>query len=266
MAEVIIHDGNFQQFLSPVVNGERKAMGCIPRDFGKQPLGFLACAKPFDLPLVPESEWQARLDAQIAAKSQLSDIRNSGMFGDRIPSRDQNGKGYCWAHSSVSAALIVRAINNQPYVDLSAFAVACIIKGYRDEGGQGSESLEWIAANGVPDAKFWPQQSMSKANDTPDMRANAKLHEFTEWMDLDPQNMKAQLVTCLLLGIPVVSDFNWWSHSVCSIDLVSVNPFRTRIWNSWGDSWSEGGTGLLEGSKAIPDNALAPRVITAAAA
>lgn len=265
MAEVVISDANYTQFLSPVVDGETKSRGLRPRDFSTHPVGYLACAKPFDIDLVPESEWQARLDVQKAAKAQLSDIRNQGMFGGVIPSRDQNGKGYCWAHSSVSAALIVRAINNQPYADLSAYAVACIIKNYQDQGGWGSESLEWIAANGVPTSEFWPQQSMARTNDTPAMRANAKLHEFTEWMDLDPQNMKAQLVTCLLLGIPVVTDFNWWSHSVCTIDLVSVNPFQTRIWNSWGDSWSQNGTGVLDGQKAIPDSAVAPRVMLAAA-
>lgn len=171
--------------------------------------------------------------------------------------------GNCWAHSTVSASLIVRALNNQPYADLSAFAIACIIKGYRDEGGWGAESLEWAAVNGCPTSQFWPQQSMSRSNDTPAMRENARLHKVTEWMDLDPQQMQVQLVTCLLSGIPVVSDFNWWGHSVCSIDLVSVSPFRTRIWNSWGDSWSENGTGILEGQKAIPNGAIAPRVIDA---
>lgn len=256
MPEITISDQNAHLH-------QGRAKGLIPRDFYTHPLGYCAHAKPFDLPLIPEGEWQSRLDAQIAAKARLSDVRNiSGPNGGPIPSRDQNGKGYCWAHSSTSAALIVRAINNEPYADLSAFMVACIIKKYQDQGGWGSESLEFIAANGIPDSKFWPQQSMSRSNDTPAMRENAKLHRFTEWMDLDPKDMKAQLVTCLLSGMPVVVDMNWWSHSICAIDLVKLNPFQIRIWNSWGDSWSENGTGILEGSKAIPDAALAARVMT----
>jgi hypothetical protein len=75
--------------------------------------------------------------------------------------------------------------------------------------------------------------------------------------------MKAQLVTCLLLGIPVVSDFGRRGHSVCTIDLVSINPSTTRIWNSWGGGRSQNGTGLLQGGKAIPNNALGARVMTA---
>ncbi len=263
MAEVIINDTNYGDFISPVVDGETKSHGCIPRDFRTHPVGYCMHAKPFNLPLIPESEWQQRLDEMIAQKAQLSDVRNIGNAGSPIPSRDQNGKGYCWAHSSVSAMLIARAFDNEPYADLSAYAVACIIKGYRDEGGWGAESLEWIAQNGVPTSATWPQQSMSRSNDNPAMRADAANHKFTDWRDLDPNNMKAQLVTCLLMGLPVVSDFDWWSHSVCTIDLVSLNPFRTRIWNSWSDTWSENGTGILEGRKAIPDSALCAMVVTA---
>jgi hypothetical protein len=112
------------------------------------------------------------------------------------------------------------------------------------------------------------------------------------WMDLDPSNMISQLVTCQILGIPVVSDFNWWGHSVCSLDavdgstqrdvtrgesgkLLSLQEFDriwdmdgetggigNNIWNSWGDSYGTQGIGLLTGSKAKPDNAVACLTIT----
>ena len=264
--EIIINDANAHLFTRPGSDAY-PGYGLIPRNYETHPVGYLgALAMPFDLPLIPESEWQSRLDAQKAAKAQLSDIRNRGMGGKPIPSRDQDGYGYCWAHSSVSACLIVRARDNQPYADLSAFAVAAIIKNYRDQGGWGAESLEWIAQNGVPTSTTWPQQSMSRSNDNPTMRADAARHKITEWMDLDPSNVKPQMVTCLLSNIPVVVDYPWWSHSVCAIDLVSISPFQIRIWNSWGDSWSDNGTGILEGRKAIPDGAIAPRVLEASSA
>jgi len=262
MAEIVIHDGNAHEHMTSPWG---HAKGLIPRDYAQYPIGYLMCAKPFDLPLIPESEWPDRLAAQIASKMQLSDIRNKGNNGAPIPSRDQNGKGYCWEHSGVSAHLLIRAVNNEPYADLSAYAGACIIKGYRDEGGWGAEGVEWQAANGCPTSKTWPQQSMSRSNDTPAMRAEAATHKITEWMDGEPRN-KAQLATCLLLNIPCVVDYNWWSHSVCAMDLVKLNPFTIRIWNSWGDSWSENGTGLLVANKAIPDGLIVPRVVTPSAA
>lgn len=260
--EIIIDDSNWQQHRRPTVNGERKRGGLKPASPEKYAMRA-GVAGTFDIPLIPESEWEGRLAQQIKDKAQLSDIRNGGKFGGVMPSTDQNGRGYCWCHSSTSAALICRALANQPYADLSAYAVGCIIKDYADEGGWGEESLKFIADRGVPTSQFWPQQGTKREYDNPKTWENAALHKFTaEWMALNGNNMKAQLVTCLLLSIPVVTDLNWWSHSICTIDLVSISPFRTRIWNSWGDSWSENGTGILEGSKAIPDDALAPRVMT----
>lgn len=264
--EIVIHDGNYLQHLAPVIQGEQKGRGCYARNYLTHPHGCFAFARPFNLPLIPQSDQQKMLDQQIAAKAQLSNIRLTGNAGQPIPSRDQNGKGYCWAHSGVSAHLIARAKMNEPYVDLSAYGIACMVKGFRDEGGWGSEGIEFQASKGCPSSKTWPQQSMSRSNDNPNTWTEAHQHRYLDWMELDPNNMIEQLKTCLLLGYPVVTDFNWWSHSVCTIDLVSINPLSTRIWNSWGDSWSDKGMGILQGQKARPDSAWACIVTTASAA
>lgn len=267
--EIIINDDNYLEYVGHEdADGNRKARGLNPRNFRLQPVGYHAKAPAFSLPLIPESEWADRLAARIAAKAQLSDVRNAGgPNGAPIPSRDQNGKGYCWGHSNTSAALLWRAKMGLPYADLSAYAVCCIIKGYRDEGGNCTDSIEFMADRGIPTSKYWPQQSMSRSNDNAETWKNAALHKFDAgWMDLDPSNMKAQMVTCMLLGIPMAGDFDWWGHSVGLMDLVSLNPFRIRIWNSWGDSWSDNGTGILEGRKAIPDGAVAATSFYASAA
>ncbi len=263
--EVIISSKNYKDFLPGGASDHGRKTGLRPPSYSKYAMRALCgVVGSFDVPLIPQSEYEDRLKQQITDKSQLSDVRNRGMDGSVMPSRDQNGRGYCWAHSSTSAALIVRASMNQPYADLSAYAVACIIKNFQDEGGWGEESLKFIADRGIPTSKTWPQQGTKRSYDNSETWAEAAHYKFsTEWMALDSSNMKAQLITCCLLGIPVVTDLNWWSHSICTLDIVSFSPFRTRIWNSWGDSWSENGTGILEGSKAIPDDALAPRVMLA---
>ena len=254
---ILINDSNAHLHQAPPPG---YAKGLIPRDFSKQPFGSLLFAVPFNLKLIPQSEWADRIAARKAAKAQLTDVRNTGMYGQPIPARDQNGRGYCWAHSGVSAHLVARAVANEPYADLSAYAVACIIKNYRDEGGNGIDGVEFQAQRGCPTAQYWPQQSMSSANDNANTWANAALHKYISWMELDPSQMLDQFVTCLLSDIPVVSDFNWWSHSVCTLDADAWDgkTLTTIILNSWGNySGSDNGTVKLQGQKAIPDDAVA---------
>jgi hypothetical protein len=263
VSEIVIHDGNWQDFLQPEADGLHR--GLAPRDFAAQPFGSLSFARPFDLPLIDESDIPAMIAEKQASKSNLSDIRMRGMGGQMIPSRDQNGRGYCWAHSTTSAVILRRAADNQPYADLSAYAIACIIKNYRDQGGWGGESVEFAAERGIPTSKFWPQQSVSRSDDNPQTWADAAKHKVTEWMDLDPDQMEIQVATCLLLNIPLVVDLNWWSHSIAYADLLGWKPLKVRLWNSWGDSWSSQGMGILEGRKAVPSAALGLRVVTASA-
>mgnify|MGYP001598123893 CR=1 FL=1 len=228
--------------------------GGIDRDFALYPQGYLVCAKPFNIPLMTDAEIEANIAKEAAEGGSLL-----GKIAHDTPILDQDGYGYCWAHSSAMAVNCVRLMNNQPYVALSAFAVAAIIKNYRDQGGWGGQSLEWIEENGIPSQTYWPQGEVKRSLDTPEMRADAALRKTTEWMDLDPRDMKRQLATAVLSGIPVASDYNWWGHSVCCVRILSWNPFRTWIKNSW-KGWGDNGIGELQGSRAVPDGAICPRV------
>jgi len=267
MAEkIFIDDSNWHLHVNPSVDGETKSHACVPRDWNTHGYCFAPCMAPLDIPLIPRSEWPALIAKKDAEKSWLSDIRNIGNNGQPIPSLDQDGKGYCWAHSSTQAVELIRARDNQPYVPLSAYAVACIIKGFRDQGGFGAESLQFIADRGIPSQQFWPQQSMSRSNDNPTTWANAALHKCTKWYDLgqkDSQMLDRQ-VTCLLTDIPVVLDLGWWGHSVVAVRVYA--DLSGDIWNSWGNKWSQNGIGKLAPNKFIADAAVCPITITAAAA
>lgn len=297
---VIIHEGNYHEFLAPRDPNAQGHHGLVPRDYQKHPMGSYPWATAVDFPVIPQSEWPARIAEKDSKKSWLADVRmKAGPNNGPIKSRDQNGKGYCWAHSGTSAHLLVRAVMNQPYADLSAYSVACIIKSYRDEGGWGAQGVDFQVANGVATSKTWAQQSMSRSNDNAATRAEMASHKIIDqWADLaaaqyDRNLSFDQFCTASLIDVPTVDDYNWWSHSVCGCRVVNGSTMRQRtrmgsgklaslqefeaiwatndpvtagfgrtIWNSWGDSWSDNGMGILTGSKAIPNGGVAPRLVT----
>lgn len=254
--------------------------GLIPRNYSANPVGSYEGSVTFDalndeMPLIPWEDMPDMIADKIANKSQLSDIRDTA-YGSPFPSLDQNGQGYCWMYSGTAAVMLLRAKANMPYVRLSAHAGACIIKNYRDQGGWGAQGLDRLRSHGQPSVQFWPEKSMSRANDKPETWENAALHKVTEgFIDLDAAQYDRklsfqQVLTCLLRNIPVIGDFNWWGHSVCLLDAVDVAPnksnrdesrYGVRIINSWTDNWGTRGTGVLTGRKAIPDGATAPRAV-----
>lgn len=250
----------------PTIDGERKATGLVPRDYRTDPPEMLA--PPSEILLAPRSEWSARIKEQKAQGARLSDIRG------QEPSLDQDGRGYCWAHSTTSAVMVLRALMNLPRIRLSAYAIACMIKNFRDEGGWCGLSAKFWREKGCPSAQFWPEKSVSRTNDNPQTWENARQHIITEdfvdlTRDVYDQNLTFDMVaSCCLAGIPGAVDYNWWSHSIGWLDLVEVEAgsFGLLIWNSWGDSWEDRGMGILRGSKAIPDGAVALRVTGASPA
>lgn len=262
--ELVIDDSNYLLQCGPVVDGKAVRRGAVPRDFSVQPRPMEAV----QFPLIPRSEWSARIKELEETKSALSHLRMTANGGQPAPSLDQGQKGYCWAHSTTNAVQLLRFKAMLPYVPLSAYAVACKIKNFRDEGGWCGLSMQFAIANGIPSQALWPQGDMSRGRDVAATWADAAGHKVTEsWYDsaaavYDQELTFDQVATLLLNRVPVAVDFNWWGHSVCALDLVETSPneFGLRIWNSWGDSWGTQGTGVLAGSKAVPDGACAPLV------
>jgi hypothetical protein len=267
--DFVIDDAtNNDHLFDPIIDGERKARGLVKRDYTIDPPEMFA--PPADLQLIPRSEWDARINEQEEKQSSLEHIRLAGDGGQPIKSLDQGQWGFCWAHSTTAAVILVRAVNNQPLVRLSAFAVACTIKNYRDQGGWCGESAKFHRERGCPSVEFWPEKSASRANDKPETWANAAKHKVTEdWVDLTQPIYSAnltvdQLATCLLLNIPVAVDYDEWGHSICALRWVRVEAgvYAPKIWNSWTDAWGDKGMGVINKRWTV-DSSVALRVSVA---
>lgn len=302
MSELIINDQNYHQHISPIVDGEKKAMGLIPRDYSVFPKCYSGYSVGMeavpDMPKIPRNEWAERIRELQENKAALSHIRRTANNGRPIPSLDQNSKGYCWAHSAVMALILTLVKQGQPYTRLSAYFVACIIKNFRDEGGWGAAALDFLFQHGCCTVDKWPEKSMSRSNDNAQSRAEALLYRPTEaWVDLTPPTYNRNLSedeagTSLLTLCAVIGDFNWWGHSVCLMDLVLSSQakanrnglmatdfdsldlndprdlaiyeatFAKKGINSWTDSYGDLGEFVLEGSRATLNGGAAIRTAT----
>lgn len=236
---------------APTVDGEVKGHGLVPRDLSIYPPGMFA--PPSEMPLIPRSEWDARIDEQERTKSSLEHVRMTGNNGQMIPSLDQNGQGYCWAYSTTMAVMLLRAVMNQPYVRFSAHAIGCKVKNFQNQGGWCGQSAKFHKDYGCPTVAYWAEKSMSRSNDNPQTWANAAKHKVTEdWVDvttsLYDQNLTTdQLASCLLSNTPAAVDYNEWSHSICAIRWVRIEAgsYGPKILNSWTDGWGDRGMAVI---------------------
>lgn len=248
--------------------------GAVPRDYSIDPVEMFA---PSDMPVIPESEWDARIDEQEQLKSSLEHIYLCRP-GDApaFENLDQNGHGYCWAYSTGHALMLARLKANLPLVRLNPHATAAILKGGRDQGGWCGLSAKWAretgyAVEGTGEGQ-WPLHSRSLQHDTPALRASMRLHRSAEeWVDLtrnvyDVDLSWQQYATALLTNCPCPSDYNWWGHSVCAVRFIRIEAgsYGTLILNSW-KGWGRHGLGVLRGSKARPESMLAIRSTTPSA-
>ena len=249
-----------------------RARGLIPRDYSAYPVGFYAAAPAWDmasLPLVPWDEIPDRIAHMEETKTRLIDLVES------LDPLDQNGQGFCWFYSGTAAIHCLRMRNNQPNVRLSAHSGACVIKNFRDEGGWGAQGLDFQKERGVVPVSRWPEKSMDRQYNTEaNWEAAKEFRPVEGFVDLnspqyDRELTVQQIISCYLNRIPVISDFNWWGHSVCGLWMYDYKPTLRKndpnryaaneILNSWGRGWGQNGRGMLKDSKAFPNGASAPR-------
>jgi hypothetical protein len=86
-----------------------------------------------------------------------------------------------------------------------------------------------------------------------------------EFTDCDPTKgerfMAQQCASLLCQGDPIYNAFNWWGHSLTDMGVVWDTRYKHNLkwiaYNSHGDGRIE-----MTGSKGVPDEAYAPRLVT----
>jgi hypothetical protein len=243
------------------------ATGAVPRDFSVQPVEMRD--DPGGMKLIPESEWAALYAAGEEAEDSLEHIYLRAAESGKFEFLDQNGFPDCWAHSTAHAIMIDRLKQNLPPVRLNAVAVATLMN--QTNGGWCGLSMKFARENGFPVAGDgpgqWPYQSR-RGRDTPELRANMKLHrDLEDWYDLsrdvyDQELTKQQLATCLFNNCPSPSDYNRFGHSMLSLRWIpSLNgPLTLNSWQGFGYH------GLCVLANMTPDSSVALRASTTSAA
>lgn len=239
-----------------------ESYGCTPRDFDADPPQMGDSPDGIDTTIDAVAYFQERMDQKASMLHQYlqGDIEHGSPVYENL---DQNGQGYCWAYSTAQAIMTDRMRRHMPVVRLSAHAVACKIKNFRDEGGWCGLSAKFARENGYPSVEVWPEKSMSRKYDTAATWESAKLHLSVEdWYDLgkreyDQELSKKQIQTLAVTNCAQMLDYNRFSHSMHGIDVGLLDgvlhPIVLQSWKGWGYH----GLGLLYGM--WPDNACAIR-------
>ncbi len=247
---VVIDDNNYQQWLNPIVGGERRLSGYKGMFKTKK---ARRKGKTFEdltsVPLIPESEWDDRIRQKEKDRSRLKDFA----LDMGLTVLDQNGTNYCWINAPTFCCMVTRLQETGQAIRLSPASVGAPIKNFRNQGGWGSQGLDYMRKNGINLQGDWPANAINRSYYTEENRQKAKANIVLEYYYL--KNWQ-EMASCILAGIPVGAGYNWWSHEVTGMDILK-GSHDLIIADSWSTSYGDRGYGVLKGSRKYPDDAVA---------
>lgn len=263
----LIDGSNYKSFaVDPIVGTDVKSRGRVPRDWQKDPLLSGRGSRAMEVKTFSEKELKEIFREKKKAKARTVDR----MVQAGMKAKDQKRTNYCWIFATTQGAQLLRINMGLPYVELSPASIGCKIKNFRNEGGWGSEGLRYAVNAGWSTSELWPDAAIDRRYDTPAADAVRPQFQVDEWYDLTPKRNNAgqafmEAMTLVALGIPVSAGYDWWGHQILIVDgdENSKGDIEAIILNSWSPDWGEQGCARLDRERATPDDAVAPRVVTA---
>ena len=133
--------------------------GWIPRDYDEDPVG--SCAAAYSGERISMEDWPDLIDYQSRNVCSAWHVHKY----NRVPVLNQGRFKYCWAYAVVAGVMNRYAFQglNNPVDELSATAVAAQGKNYRNVGGHCSQAITYAEKYGIPEARYWPNNSKDKS-------------------------------------------------------------------------------------------------------
>ena len=249
MGELVrINDNNWRRHVAPIINGERKLHGYRGM-FRRPSWQYKSFEEAVQIPRIPRNEWDDRIRQQ---EKDGTDLKTFCM-DNSLEVLDQNQTNFCWANGVIYCAMIQRLQSTFAEWRLSPASIAAPIKNFQNRGGWGDEAVEYMVQNGCNSIDEWPANAINRQYYTAANREKAKRNRVLDWFVVRTFD---DVASCVLAGIPVAVGYNWWAHLVCGVGL-EVGNHNLLIANSWSTSWGDQGFGVLEGSRKVPDGAIA---------
>ncbi len=216
-----------------------------------------ADAKP---ELIPWDDMEERINEAIAKKQMPMHYLDD--FGAQP--HNQGRTNFCWNYGLALTMEAQRLIQHLSGRRLGGPSLGWLV-GWKNRGYYLAATIKGAIERGIASSEFVPDGVYTSDTFKADWQDDALNNRPLEFTDCDPTQgerfMAQQVASLLCQGDPVYDAFNWWRHALTCMGVFWDTRYKYNLrwiaYNSHGDGRIE-----MTGSKGVPDEAYAPRLVT----
>ncbi len=215
-----------------------------------------ADAKP---ELIPWDDMEERINEANAKKQMPMHYLEDA---DAQP-HNQARTNLCWNYGLALTLEALRLMQHLSYRRLGGPSLGWLV-GWKNRGYYLAATIKGAIERGIASAWFVPDGVYTPATfkeGWEDDALNNRPLEFTDTDRTSERFMAQQCASLLVQGNPLYIAFNWWGHALTHMGVIWDTRYKHNLrwiaYNSHGDGRIE-----MTGSKGVPDEAYAPRLVT----